>query len=242
VEPTGVILAAGFGSRITAAGYETIKPLLPVGSVPVLLRALRQLELAGCRRIVVVVGHRRDEIEAALVAWRASLRARIETVMNPEYRLKNGVSLLAARELLPGRYILAMADHVVGGEIMLLAGGHEPPKHGATLLVDRRVKEVFDLDDATKVRTEGDRLLAIGKALHDFDAIDIGVFVGTDGLLEALAQVYAESGDASLSEGVERLAQAGRMSVLDVGDGFWQDVDDGAMLAHAERELARRGE
>lgn len=210
--------------------------------MPVLKRALRQLEMAGCERIVVVVGHRREEIEAALQLWKPDLRARIETVFNPEHRLKNGVSLLVARERLERRFLLAMADHVVGGEVMRLAGAHVPPPTGATLLVDRRVDRVFDIDDATKVRTAGDRILRIGKELEEFDAIDTGVFVGTTGLLDALGEVYAEGGDASLSEGVQRLAAAGAMTVLDIGDGFWQDVDDAAMLAQAERELARRGE
>jgi choline kinase len=235
-----VILAAGFGSRMTEAGKPEIKPLLQVGGIPVLHRALAQLELAGCDRVVVVVGHRAAEIESALDRFAPGFRLPIERVHNPDFRLKNGVSLLAAAHRLPATFVLAMADHVVGEEVMALAREHEPEPGGATLLVDRRIGSVFDLDDATKVATEGGRVVAIGKELPVYDAIDTGVFVATHGLLEALAEVRAERGDASLSEGVERLARRGAMSVLDIGEGFWQDVDTVEMLAHAERELARR--
>jgi choline kinase len=133
-----------------------------------------------------------------------------------------------------------MADHVIGDEVMALAAAHEPESDGATLLVDRRIDEVFDLDDATKVRTRESRLVAIGKQLDDYDCIDIGVFVCTHGLMDALERVLQREGDASLSRGVTELAARDAMSVLDIGDGFWQDVDTPEMLAHAERRLASR--
>jgi choline kinase len=235
-----VILAAGFGSRMTAAGHPEIKPLLEVSGEPVLFRVLRQLEVAGCARVVVVVGHRAAEIEAALDRFTAGFHLPIERVHNPDFHLKNGVSLLAAAGRLSPTFVLAMADHVVGDEVMELARDHEPTPGGATLLVDRRINSIFDLDDATKVATQDGRVLAIGKELAAFDAVDTGVFVCTHGLLEALAEVRAERGDASLSEGVERLAARGSMRAIDIGDGFWQDVDTPEMLAHAEAELARR--
>ncbi len=205
-----------------------------------MLRAVRQLEIAGCRRVVIVTGHRASEIEDQVASWRPRLGVAVETVFNPDYRLKNGVSLLAAREQLAGEFVLAMADHVVGDEVMRLIPGVAPPGDGATLLVDRDIDHVFDLEDATKVSTADDRLVAIGKELVEFDAVDIGVFVCTPGLLSALAEVREEQGDASLSDGVARLARAGRMTVLDIQGGFWRDVDTAEMRAEAEVALARR--
>ncbi len=57
-------------------------------------------------------------------------------------------------------------------------------------------------------------------------------------MIERIAEVYDEHGDASLSDGVQALARDGRMAVLDIGDGFWQDVDTPEMLAYAERILS----
>jgi len=234
---TGVVLAAGLGSRLREHQDSTIKPLTAVGGLPMVFRALRQLEHAGCDELVVVIGHRGDELRAAIEAA-APTRAPIAFVENPRFQLANGVSLLSARPRLGATFVVAMADHLIGTSVMALARDHQPEAGGATLLVDRRVTEVFDLDDATKVGTNGTRLHTIGKQLSEYDCIDVGVFVCSHGLLDALQAVLDRRGDASLSEGVAALAAAGRMSVLEIGGGFWQDVDTPEMLAHAERCLA----
>lgn len=232
-----MVLAAGLGSRLREQDDAVLKPMMQVGGTPMVFRALRQLELAGCDELVVVIGHRGDELRAA-IETAAPTRTPIVFVENPEFRLANGVSLLCARPHLAPTFVVAMADHLVGPSVMALARAHTPAQTGATLLVDRRVDAVFDLDDATKVASDGTRLVAIGKQLAVYDCIDVGVFVCSHGLLDALQAVRARRGDASLSEGVAALADAGQMAVLDIGDGFWQDVDTPQMLAHAERCLA----
>jgi choline kinase len=103
------------------------------------------------------------------------------------------------------------------------------------LCVDRRIDEVYDIDDATKVRTDGQgRIVAIGKQLHGYDAIDCGVFAVGSALLDQLAALREERGNCSLSEGVQVLAATGRARVADIGDAFWQDVDTAGALARAE--------
>jgi len=241
---TGVILAAGFGTRLRGVSSETeLKPLTLVGGVPLLQRSVRSLERAGCGRVVVVVGHGKDAVVESLVGYRGD--AEIVFAENPRFDLKNGISVLAARpHLLGDRFILSMADHVLGDEVMALAGAHVPPEGGATLLVDWKLETIFDMDDATKVLAvrdpSGDRIAKIGKMIPEYNCVDVGVFVCTTALMDRIAEVYEKTGDASLSDGVQALANTGRMTVLDIGDGFWQDVDTPEMLAHAERELARR--
>jgi len=238
--PTGVILAAGFGSRLKGVSDATaLKPLTLVGGLPLLQRAVHSLEVAGCERVVVVVGYGREEVVDSLEGYGG--KAEIVFADNPHYELKNGVSVIAARDFLTSeRFILSMADHVLGDEVMALAGAHLPEPGGATLLVDSKLATIFDMDDATKVLAGNGRIEKIGKTIEHFNCVDVGVFVCTTALMDAISDVYRKTGDASLSDGVQALASRGKMATLDIGDGFWQDVDTPEMLAHAERELARR--
>jgi choline kinase len=230
-------LAAGFGSRLeSATGELKLKPLLPVAGRPLILRVIDGMLRVGCSKIVVVTGFAGEELRQAI---RQSYDGAAELVFvdNPNFRLSNGLSVYAAREHLTQSFILSMADHVVSPKIMDLAAQHAAPSNGATLLVDRKIAGVFDLDDATKVKTHDGKIVAIGKQLTEYDCIDTGVFVCTAGLVEAIAKVAEAKGDASLSEGVQALAGRGEMEVLDVGDAQWMDVDTPEMLADAEARL-----
>ncbi|MBA4369600.1 MAG: hypothetical protein C0403_18400 [Desulfobacterium sp.] len=120
---------------------------------------------------------------------------------------------------------------------MKLISIHVPQKGGATLCVDYKLDTIFDMDDATKVFAENQVIKCIGKKITDYNCIDTGVFIGTIGLMDAIERVYQQKGDASLSEGVQVLADAGKMQALDIGDCFWQDVDTPEMLNHAEKLL-----
>jgi choline kinase len=234
---TGVILAAGFGSRLEGTSDDTsLKPLTPVAGEPLIYRTINSLEEAGCERVVIVVGHGGEEIEEEVVAEYTG-EAELIFAINERYDLQNGVSVLTAAPFISDPFILTMADHVLSTELMELAGNHEPPQDGATLLVDYKVDSIFDLDDATKVQVEGREIQQIGKQIEDYNCIDTGVFVATEGLLDALQAVLDREGNVSLSEGIQRLALDSRMTVLDIGDAFWQDVDTPEMLAHAEAYL-----
>jgi len=235
---TGVILAAGFGSRLAGTHDATdLKPLTPVAGTPLLIRTLNSLETAGCTRAVIVVGYGMDTVQAE-VQDRYDGPLSLTFAVNEHYDRQNGVSVLAAEPYVDrGPFLLTMADHVLGDTLMEKARRHQPPEHGATLLVDYKLDTIFDMDDATKVRVENGRPRAIGKQLDDYNCVDTGVFVATDGLMEALSAVYAAKGDAALSDGIQRLMGEGRMETLDIGPGFWQDVDTPEMLAHAEKKL-----
>ena len=239
-ERIGVVLAAGLGLRLAScAKASPAKPLTSIGGVPLLVRTLRSLEVAGCRQAVIVVGHRAPLVRRAIgQLYRGPLR--LHFAHNKAYELQNGLSVLCARPFVGEEFVLTMADHLLDDAILERVARAEVPPGGAALCVDFKIDSVFDLDDATKVRAKDGRIEAIGKQLKDYNCIDCGVFLCTPSLMDAIEEVARQRGDASLSEGVARLARRGLMGIIDIGDARWQDVDTPEMLREAESSFGRR--
>jgi len=234
---TGLILAAGYGSRLEGVSAVTeFKPLTPVAGKPLLFRTIQSLEKAGCSKIVIVLGHGHKEIEEA-ISKSYQGDTPLVFVFNEQFQLSNGVSVLAAEAQLSDVFIMTMADHILGDKLMQIAKDYKPESDSAALLVDYKIDTIFDMDDATKVLSEDGKIKSIGKQIKDYNCIDTGVFVCTDGILKSLRNYYQQNGDTSISEGVQELASNGRMFTVDIKDGFWQDVDTPEMLEYAEQVL-----
>lgn len=229
-----IVLAAGFGSRLSS--HAPSKPLALVAGRPLLLHALLRLAEAGADDVTVVLGHRAEDVAAALAGWTLPLAVRTVTVADPA--LPNGVSALAAAPFIEARALLVMADHLVD-PALYRAVAQAPADDGALLLgVDRRIGHGWiDEDDVTRVCTEGDAIVAIGKGLAPFNGYDTGVFSIGKPLFDALAGLSAPA----LSQGVAALAASGLARAVETGDCAWLDVDDARALELAERWLGAEG-
>lgn len=235
-----IVLAAGTGSRLVS-GEVFPKPLKSVAGIPLLLRILRTLADEGIREVVIVTGYKQDLIRAALESD-GTLGLTITFVTNTQFERKNGVSLLAAREFVEPNTLLTMADHLYAPAIVRRLNAFDLPEHAAALGVDRAIGRCFDIDDATKVRTDSRFITDIGKELPTYDALDTGVFRIGPSLVASLDELYAAHGDCSLSDGVRALARRGLFFACDVGDARWIDVDTPQALAEAETMLRLFGD
>lgn len=233
-----IVLAAGKGTRLVS-GSDLPKPMKRVGGVPLLVRVLRSLERGGVTEAAVVVGYLGGAILEQLSRYRFELD--LEFVVNTEFEKPNGTSLLAAGHLVEGPTFVLMSDHLFSPSLFEAVASFPLSEDDSVLGVDHRIDRCFDVDDATKVRVIGDRLVAIGKGLTAYDAIDTGVFRVTPSLIEALRTVSLERG-CTLSEGVAALASRGKMRVVDVSGATWIDIDTPAAHRTAERLLARYGD
>ena len=230
-----LVLAAGNGDRFVNGSRES-KLLQPVLGEPLILRTLRSAVEAGIAHFHVVLGYRADTLRAVLEA-RAASGATIDFSFNPDWHLENGVSALAARtHLADGPFALLMGDHLFEADALarLLRVSLSPME--SALAIDTRPAPPGIADEATKVRTEGSRIVAIGKSLDDFDALDTGMFVCSPTLFDALEQSRAE-GDTTLSGGVRLLASERLVFGVPVGDADWYDIDTMADLQIAESRL-----
>ena len=78
---------------------------------PLLEHILLSSQAAGIEKFVIVVGYRADAIRRWLAGWRHD-GITVTLVENPDYHKANGISVLAARCLFQGPFLLLMADHI----------------------------------------------------------------------------------------------------------------------------------
>lgn len=230
-----VILAAGNGDRFQNPTHES-KLLQPLLGRAILIRTLDAAHEAGIRSAVVVLGYQADRVRA-LAAAEAPRGMELAFVVNPEWRLENGVSALAARTLVAGeRFALLMGDHVFEPPVLQRMLRLDVADGESLLAIDARPVAPEVADEATKVRRDGSRIVAIGKDLAEYDALDTGVFVFSPALFDALDRARA-AGDTTLSGGVRELAARGLMRGVEIGDATWCDIDTLSDLAAAESAL-----
>lgn len=226
-----VVLAAGFGSRLRDTD-NCPKPLRPVASVPLLVRVLRCLASSGIERAAVVLGYQADQIREALERH-PGLGLELRFVLNEQYAKSNGVSVLAAREFVGEGCVLSMADHLYSPRVVEAVLSPAFSGGSCVLAVDHDIARCFDLDDATKVQVEGQRIVEISKSLASYNALDAGVFRIGPSLIDALDRVYLEKGDCSLSDGVQALSRRGEFLAADICGAPWIDVDTPEAARHA---------
>jgi molybdenum cofactor cytidylyltransferase len=146
VKVTAIVLAAGESRRM-----GTLKPLLPFGSQSVIETIVTALRRCPINEVLVVLGHRADEIAAQLVSHA------VRTVLNPDYRsgmlgsVQCGIAAAAADT---DWFVIALADQpsldpVLTTRLIELAGqgasGIVVPsfqgRRGHPLLLHRRYRD-----------------------------------------------------------------------------------------------------
>ncbi len=227
-----VILAAGQGTRLRNGNGGNLKPLTKIGSLTLLERDVGSCEEAGVEECLVVCGYGADRLVPHVREIDMRSKLSVRAILNPNWMEGNGTSVLAAQPYVSTPFLLLMCDHICDPEILRSLLSIDPSP--ATLLaIDRRIDEVFDLPDATKVQCNSNKILKIGKELGYFNAIDTGFFLCRHSLFDAL-RIARTQGDTSLSGGIRELSRVGKMKAMDIGVRCWLDVDTPESLVYAE--------
>ncbi len=233
-----LVLAAGNGDRFQNNAKHS-KLLQPILGQPLILRTLDTAREAGITRMEVVLGYEAGELRA-LIEQHAPAGATVHFTFNPRWQLENGLSVLAARDRLNDRrFALLMGDHLFESVVLTHLVDTAVVEGESLLAVDSRAVGSAIADEATKVRLDGgSRIVAIGKDLAEYDALDTGLFVCAPSVFAALDGSCAE-GDTTLSGGIRRLAERGLMRAVDIAGAAWCDIDTPADLRAAETMLGQ---
>ena len=231
-----LILAAGNGDRFKNANKQS-KLLQPVLGQPLILRTLHTARAAGVTSFEIVLGYQADALRD-LIERHAPAGSQVHFSFNPDWHLENGVSVLCARDrFADSRFALLMGDHLFEAPVLTRLLRTAVERDESLLAVDSRPSPPDVEAEATKVQTVGSRIVAIGKDLTVYNAIDTGLFVCAPSLFTALDGSIL-TGDTTLSGGIRHLAACGLMRAVDIGDAAWYDIDTMDDLQTAESRLA----
>ena len=231
-----IILAAGNGDRFRNPTRRS-KLLHPVLGQPLIHRTLRSAVGAGITRVHVVTGFDAAHVREAIA--RIDLPGvTVDFAHNQDWHLENGVSALAAQSCCGDRsFALLMGDHLVDPVVLQRLIRHHEQHGQSVLAIDNRPADPEIVAEATRVRLDGGHIVAIGKGISPWDALDTGVFVFTPVVFEALRDAQAQ-GQTTLSAGVQRLAEKRLMRGAAVVDCAWCDIDTPEDLGLAESMFA----
>ena len=232
-----IILMAGAGSRLVPPATGALKPLTPVLERPLVSYIFEALNDCGIDVIHAVVGYQ-GELLIEQVKRVIPRGLDIRFIENPYWQRQNGLSVLAAKHKVKSPFLLTMADHLFDDELLGILLREADPCL-LNLAIDRKIESIVDIDDAMKVRTNANRVISIGKELTRYDAIDTGLFIGNDELFDYL-ETAKHNDDCSLADGVRLMAADGKVRAIDIGSGWWQDVDTPQTLQRAVAVLQAR--
>ena len=230
-----LVLAAGNGDRFHNPNRQS-KLLQPVLGQPLILRTLQTAQHAGIRSFEFVLGYQADALRT-LIERETPDGVEVRFSFNPDWHLENGVSVLSARHrFVDSRFALLMGDHLFEASVLTRLLQADVERDESVLAVDSRPAPPDVEAEATKVWTIGSQIVAIGKDLETYNALDTGLFVCAPALFGAL-DASTRSGDTTLSGGIRQLASRGLMRAVDIGDASWYDIDTMADLQAAESRL-----
>ena len=224
----GVILAAGYGSRLRSVSQGP-KFLLDINGRPLIYYPLYTMARIGIDRVYIVVNP--DNLEY-LVEFidEVSLDIDVDIVVNEEPQRGNGYSLYTAHYKLSGKeFLLSMSDHIYPAKVLkrildyrrifgsnadIIVGGDSLPRF-------------VDIDEATKILVDNDyNLIDIGKDLIEYTDIDIGVFLMSKNVFYYSEEYFKNYYEAGLSKLIKWLRDRGlNVKVCDIEGIPWKDID-----------------
>ncbi|MBT3479151.1 MAG: NTP transferase domain-containing protein [Candidatus Marinimicrobia bacterium] len=203
------------------------KTLLKLKGKSLLDRVIENAVSVGIKDAVIVTGYRSPDLVSYVDSQNYDIN--VETIYNANWDKANGLSVLAAKPLIPQGepFLISMSDHVYDAQLLEKIILSSLKKYDALVGLDFRINEIYDIDDGMKVSVDNNtisKIIGMSKTLPEFDAIDCGVFKCKFDFFNAL-EAANESGNCSLADACNMLIAKSRMGGVDIGNSFWMDVD-----------------
>lgn len=236
-----MVLAAGRGERMRPLTDHTPKPLLQVGGLSLLARALLRIEAQGIHQIVVNAAHLAEQVEAFVADW---ARARPHLVLRlsrePHGALETAGGIALARPWSSGSepepFLLINGDVYWDGDLgAFLQEASQQEWCGPS---PDGLVGFLGLIDNPDHHPGGDfSLTPQGLSLENCPGSVRLTYSGVSVLHPTLVHSLIPGERAALGPLLQQAARAGRLSGTRLG-GLWMDVGTPERLQALERRLS----
>lgn len=232
----GMVLAAGFGSRLRPLTDRAPKPLIEVAGKPLIAYSLALLRAAGVREVIVNLHHRGEDIRAALgdgAAFGLSIAYSAE-----EPILDTGGAIRRARPFLDGgRFFVLNADIICDVDLRAVAAWHAERGALATMVLrpDREAARygAIEIDAGGRIRRFLGEPEQVDEPLREL------MFAGIHVFEPAVFDFMDEEEDRFGINRVTypRMLAHGCPLYGYTFEGYWRVLDTHAGLAEGRRDL-----
>jgi glucose-1-phosphate cytidylyltransferase len=230
-----VILAGGYGTRLSEETSVIPKPMIEIGGRPLLWHLMKSFSHHGFDDFIVALGYKGEVIKQYFMLYpqlQSDLRIELATgqvkarqnfaenwqldLIDTGIDTMTGGRLRRLRDIITGTFIVTYGDGLADVDLKALVAFHKSHGKLATVTAVKPVQRfgILKLDDDGHVNSFAE------KPQHRNERVNGGFFV-----LEPAALDYIE-GDNSIweREPCEKLARDGQLMAY-LHDGYWQCVD-----------------
>jgi 2-aminoethylphosphonate-pyruvate transaminase len=220
-------------------GSGHVKALAKVAGLPLIVRNLRTLHVAGVEEAVVVTGYEASRLREALNRYHLGIK--VTEVYNPNWERGSAHSVIAASRHIDGPCLLVPSDHLYPPSLVRRMLNFPASVDSMVLAVDRRVDEVFDENECIKVQLKGALASEVGMKLASPDAVAPGMLRISVYLIETLRRLVPDA-DLSVLDCLRAMARRGRVRALDVKNARWISISSPQARRYAEIMLKLHGD
>jgi len=233
---TGVVLAAGEGTRLRPLTRHRPKPMVPAANRPILEHALDALVETGVNEFVIVVGYERDRVQNH---FGPSYRNRPIRYVRQDKQLGTGHALLQARDAVEGSMLVVNGDTLIDPTIvgdvaaafaegdataaLAVLDGPDPQEYGVVDVADGIVTDLIEKPDTGEYRL-----------------INAGVYAFEPSIFGTIAETPRARGELALTDALGALIEADEVRAVET-DGTWVDATYPWDLLELAREVLDSG-
>lgn len=216
---------------------ELPKCLVELGGKTIIAHILSHIYAVGFDRVVISVAYCARNIMKEVQAHPLYSKMNIEFLnLGPTFRDGHARSILAAKHLLDGPFLIHTSDHIFDQTILSEMANFEFIQGVACILVETDMASIETTSmpaTAVRARIQNDKVLDIGRQVCGYNAIDAGLFVSGPKLFSVLENFMSFKSYFSLADALKVFAQQKKLSYVATDSRPWVAIETDEQLEHA---------